>query len=71
MLSGTGLAGRYPREQARRAMPQLHLNCNHIPIPETPLWDDFDDEPKRAVLAILSRLLVKAMRDHQQELTKD
>jgi hypothetical protein len=52
-------------------MPQLHLNCNHIPIPETHLWDDFDDEPKRAVLAILSRLLVKAMRDNQQELTKD
>jgi hypothetical protein len=71
MLSGTGLAGRYHLEQARRAMPQLHLNFNDIPIPETHLWDDFDDEQKRAVLEILSRLLVKAMRDNQQELTND
>jgi hypothetical protein len=52
-------------------MPQLNLNFNDIPIPETHLGDDFDDEQKRAVLEILSRLLVKAMRDHQQELTND
>jgi predicted Fe-S protein YdhL (DUF1289 family) len=52
-------------------MPQLNLNFNDIPIRETHLWDEFDDEQRRAVLEILSRLLVKATRDHQQEQTND
>ena len=51
-------------------MPQRHLNFYEIPIPETHLWDEFDDEQRRAVL-VLSRLLVKATRDHQQEQTND
>lgn len=46
-------------------MPQLNLNFNDIPIPETHLWEQFDDEQKRAVLEILSRLLVKATQDSQ------
>lgn len=52
-------------------MPQLNLNFHDIPIPETHLWEQFDDEPKRAVIETLSRLLVQAARDHQQEQTND
>jgi len=46
-------------------MPQLNLNFHEIPIPETHLWEQFEDEQKRAVLDILSRLLVKATQDNQ------
>jgi predicted Fe-S protein YdhL (DUF1289 family) len=46
-------------------MPQLNLNFHEIPIPETHLWEQFDDEQRRAVLEILSRLLVKATQDNK------
>ena len=52
-------------------MPQLNLNFHEIPIPETHLWEQFDDEQKCAVIEILSRLLVKATRANQQEETND
>jgi hypothetical protein len=52
-------------------MPQLNLNFTDIPILETYLWEQFDDEQRRAVLEILSRLLVKATRGDQQEKTND
>jgi predicted Fe-S protein YdhL (DUF1289 family) len=52
-------------------MPQLNLNFNDIPIPETHLWEQLDDEQKRVVIEILSRLLVQATRDNQQEQTHD
>ena len=44
-------------------MPQLYLNFTDIPIPETCLWDQFDDERKRIVIETLARLLVQASRD--------
>jgi hypothetical protein len=52
-------------------MPQLNLNFHDIPIPETHLWDEFDVEQKDAVIQILIRLLVKATRENNQELTND
>ena len=52
-------------------MPQLNLNFHEIPIPETHLWEQFDDEQRRAVLDILSRLLVKATQGNRQEQTHD
>jgi hypothetical protein len=52
-------------------MPQLILNFNEIPIPETHLWDTFDDEHKRIVVESLARLLVKATRIMNQEQTHD
>lgn len=52
-------------------MPQLNLNFHDIPIPETHLWEQFDDEQKHAVLEILSRLLVKATQADQREATND
>jgi predicted Fe-S protein YdhL (DUF1289 family) len=49
-------------------MPQLNLNFLDIPIPETCLWEQFDDEQKRIVIETLTRLLVKlAQANHQQE----
>ena len=52
-------------------MPQLNLNFTDIPIPETHLWEQFDDEQKRIVIETLARLLVKAGRDKHQEQTHD
>ena len=52
-------------------MPQLNLNFTDIPIPETHLWEQFDDEQKRIVIETLARLLVKAGRDKYQEQTHD
>ncbi len=52
-------------------MPQLNLNFNDIPIPETHLWEQFDDEQKRIVIETLARLLVQATRDLHQEQTND
>jgi predicted Fe-S protein YdhL (DUF1289 family) len=43
-------------------MPQLNLNFIDIPIPETCLWEKFDDEQKRLVIETLTRLLVKLTR---------
>jgi hypothetical protein len=52
-------------------MPQLPLNFNDIPIPETHLWEQFEDEHKRVVVETLARLLVKATGDQRQEQTND
>jgi hypothetical protein len=52
-------------------MPQLNLNFNDIPIPETHLWEQFDDEQRRVVIETLSRLVIKATRDSQQEEPND
>jgi hypothetical protein len=52
-------------------MPQLNLNFNDIPVPETHLWEQFDDEPKLIVIETLARLLLKAARDKNQEQTND
>jgi hypothetical protein len=52
-------------------MPQLNLNFEDIPIPETCLWEQFDDEQKRIVVGTLARLLVKATQDRHQEQTND
>ena len=48
-------------------MPQLNLNFTDIPIPETHLWEQFDDEQKRIVIETLARLLVQATRQHQEQ----
>ncbi len=52
-------------------MPQLILNFNDIPIPETHLWEQLDDEQKRIVVEDLARLFVKATRITHQEQTND
>jgi predicted Fe-S protein YdhL (DUF1289 family) len=52
-------------------MSQLPLNFTDIPIPETCLWEQFDDQQKRIVIENLARLLVNATRDRNQEQTND
>jgi predicted Fe-S protein YdhL (DUF1289 family) len=52
-------------------MPQLSLNFTDIPIPETCLWDQLDDQQKRIVIETLARLLVQATRDKHQEQNND
>jgi hypothetical protein len=52
-------------------MPQLNLNFLDIPIPETHLWDQFEDAQKQAVIETLMRLLVKATRHQHQEQSND
>jgi hypothetical protein len=47
---------------SRRAMSQLNLNFIDIPIPETCLWEDLDDEHKQLVIDTLARLMVNAVR---------
>jgi hypothetical protein len=48
--------------QSRRVMPQLNLNFFDIPIPETCLWEELDDEHKQLVVEALARLMVNAVR---------
>jgi hypothetical protein len=48
-------------------MPQLNLNFYDIPIPETCLWEQLDDDQKRIVIDTLARLLVKATAEKTQE----
>ena len=52
-------------------MPQLNLNFNDIPIPETHLWEQFDEDQKRVVIETLARLLVKTTRNKHPEQTND
>jgi hypothetical protein len=52
-------------------MPQLNLNFDDLPIPEAHLWEQFDDEQKRLVIEILSRLFVQATRNRPLEQTND
>jgi hypothetical protein len=52
-------------------MPQLNLKFLDIPIPETHLWEQFDDEQRRVVIETLSRLLIKATPGNSQEQTND
>jgi hypothetical protein len=49
-------------------MPQLTLNFTDIPLPETHLWEQFDDEQKRIVIEILSSLFVKATQRQQEQI---
>ncbi len=52
-------------------MPQLNLNFIDIPIPETCLWEQLDDEQKRILIETLTRRLIKATRNEHQEQTND
>ena len=52
-------------------MSQLILNFIDIPIPETCLWEQLDDDQKRIVIETLARLLVKATVDKQREQTSN
>jgi hypothetical protein len=46
----------------------LNLNYNDIPIPEMQLWEQFDEDQKRAVIETPVRLLVKATDRHREQI---
>ena len=50
-------------------MRQLNLNFTGIPIAQTRLWEQFEDEQKRTVIETLARLMTQAVRldPHQEE----
>lgn len=48
-------------------MPQLNLNFLDIPIPETCLWEELDDEHKQLVIEMLARLMVNAVRTGESQ----
>jgi hypothetical protein len=48
-------------------MTQLNLIFIDIPIPESCLWEQFDDEQKRIVVETFARLLLKATTGAEQE----
>jgi hypothetical protein len=43
-------------------MPQLSLNFFDLPIPETHLWEQLDEEQRRIVVEMLARLMTNATR---------
>jgi phenylpyruvate tautomerase PptA (4-oxalocrotonate tautomerase family) len=76
MLSYAGLSlrptCRRHLPQTRRAMPQLNLNFTDIPIPESHLWEQLDDDQKQIVIETLARLIIKAARaNNRKEQTND
>jgi hypothetical protein len=53
-------------------MPQLNLNFFDIPIPETCLWEELDDDDKQLAIETLARLMVNAVRTSKpQEAAND
>ena len=53
-------------------MRQLPLKFIDLPLPETRLWEQLDDEPKQTVIETLARLLSQAVQaDPGQEEAHD
>jgi len=52
-------------------MRQLNLNFTGIPIAQTRLWEQFEDEQKRTVIETLARLMTQAVRPDPQEEPND
>jgi hypothetical protein len=52
-------------------MPQLYLNFTDIPIPETCLWEQFDDQQKQIIIQTLARLHVQTIQNHNLEKTNE
>jgi hypothetical protein len=76
MLSYAGLSlrptCRRHLPQTRRAMPQLNLNFTDIPIPQSHLWEQLDEDQKQIVNETLARLIIKAARaNNRKEQTND
>jgi hypothetical protein len=46
-------------------MRQLNLNFTGIPIAQTRLWEQLDDEQKRTVIENLARLMTQAVQPDQ------
>jgi hypothetical protein len=44
----------------RRAIVQLSLNLQDVPVPEARVWETLDDDQRALVIEILARLFAKA-----------
>ena len=42
-------------------MPQLNLNFFDIPIPQTCLWEELNNQQQQVVIATLARLMIQAV----------
>ena len=56
-------------DASRRAIAQLNLIFTDLPLPETQLWEQFDQTQKQVLIEILTRLMVKAARTSSSEET--
>jgi hypothetical protein len=55
------LSGRdHRRLTQRRAIVQLSLNLQDVPVPEARVWETLDDDQRALVIEILARLVAKA-----------
>jgi hypothetical protein len=50
----------------RTTLLQRLLNFLDIPIPETPIWETLENEPRPRAIEVLARLIVQAICDHQK-----
>jgi phenylpyruvate tautomerase PptA (4-oxalocrotonate tautomerase family) len=48
-------------------MAQLNLIFTDFPLPQTQLWEQFDQAQKQVLIEILTRLMVKAARTRSPE----
>ncbi len=48
-------------------MAQLNLIFTDLPLPETQLWEQFDQTHKQVLIEIFTRLMVKAARTGSPE----
>ena len=66
------LPGRDPhRLTQRRAIVQLNLNLQDVPIPEARVWEALDDDQRALVIEILARLYAKAAVPPVEEELRD
>lgn len=52
-------------------MTQLNLSFIEVLIPQSCLWEQFNDEQKRIVVETLARLLLKATAGSEREQSND
>jgi hypothetical protein len=61
LLRRLPLPGRdHRRLTQRRAIVQLSLNLQDVPVPEARVWETLDDDQRALVIEILARLFAKA-----------
>ena len=66
------LPGRnHHRLTQRRAIVQLSLNLQDVPVPEARVWEALDRDQRALVIAILARLFAKAAAQPAEEEPRD
>lgn len=52
-------------------MSQLHLSFPDLSLPESRLWEQFDQTQKQILIEMLARLMVQAARATDEEPARD